>query len=92
MAVSIYLEKPTQWQCVQWNGGNSADVSTVLSSVGWSWTTDSSNNGTAHTPFGGSVAVAMNTWVIAGNGSPQFLDNTTFGQQFTQGSTWQVVP
>ena len=92
MAVGTYLERPEQWQCAQWDGTNSVDITTVLASVSWSWSVDGSGNGNARTPFGGSIPVAVGTWVIAGNGSPQFLSDVQFAAQFVSGSSWAVSP
>lgn len=92
MSVANYLQRPTQYKCAKWDGTNQADITEILTAVNWSFTVDGQGNGTAHTPFGGTVPVADGTWVISGNGSPQFLADEDFTAQFVAGSTWSVVP
>lgn len=92
MAVATYLIRPQQWQCVQWDGTNSTDVTTVLTSVGWTFTVDGSGNGTAHSPMGYSLPVATDSWVVAGNGTVQIVAAAAFAATYVQGSTWQVAP
>lgn len=92
MSVTNYLERPTVWQCAQWDGTNNADMSTVLTAVGWSWTTDASGAGYAVTPTGGQVEIVTGTWIATGGGSIQFLDATAFPGKFTPGSAWAVAP
>lgn len=91
MAIGTYLQKPTQFQCVQWDGTNSTDVNTALSAVGWSFTV-ASGTGTAHTPFGGSFTVDVDTWIVVGGGSAQFLSASDFTSGYVAGSSWAVAP
>jgi len=92
MAVTTYLARPQQWQCVQWDGTNSTDVTTVLTSVGCTFTDDGAGNGTAHSPMGYSLPVPSGSWVMAGNGTFQILTDTSFAANYVQGSIWQVAP
>lgn len=91
MAVSTYLQRPIQWSCAQWNGSNSADITAVLTAVGWSWSVVN-GVGTAQTPFGSSIPVQTGTWVMSGNGAAQFLDAAQFAARFVAGSSWSVAP
>lgn len=91
MAVSTFLQRPTPWLCVQWDGANSTDVSQVLTSVGWSWSVVD-GVGTARNAFGNAIPVPTGMWVVSGNGSAQFLDGASFTAQFVAGSSWAVAP
>lgn len=93
MAIGVFLARPLQFQAVEWDGGNAADVNTVLAGLGWSFDTDADGNGQAHTLFGQTLPVDLHVWVVAsaGGGGPQFLAEADFTAQFTAGSSWQVA-
>lgn len=92
MTVSNYLETPTAWKCAQWDGSNPADMSTVLTAVGWSWTTAPDGSGYAVTPTGNQVLIEVGAWVATGNGSIRLLAADEFPGKFTPGTTWAVAP
>lgn len=90
MAISNYLARPPVYSAVQWDGTNVADVNTVCQLGNWTFTAD--NGGTAYTPFGGSVLVAVGLYAVGSSHTTvQFIDSTTLAAQFVAGTAWVVA-